>query len=90
MYGSEFFNSSFWWLFPILMIAMCFFMMKVRRDSLMCGCGSRDTDSQQISASDSAIDILDKRHVSGDINKEEHEERKRTLTESTGYLNDCE
>jgi hypothetical protein len=41
------------------MIAMCFFMMRVRRDSLMSGCGSRDADSQQISASDSTMDILE-------------------------------
>ena len=80
MYGSEFFNSSFWWICPILMIALCFFMMKVRRDSQMCGCGSRDTDGHQVGASDLAIDMLDKRHVSGDINKEEYEERKRTLS----------
>ena len=55
---------------------------------MMCGCGSRDTDSQQISASDSAKDILDKRYTSGEINKEEYEEKKMALTESTGFIND--
>ena len=82
MYGSEFFNSSLWWICPILMIAMCFFMMRGRRGSMMCGFGSRDINSQQISASDSATDILDKRYASGEIEKEEYEEKKINLNKS--------
>ena len=83
MFGSELFNSSLWWIFPILMIALCFFMMRGRRGSMICGFGSRDTNSRQISASDSATDILDKRYVSGEIDKEEYEEKKRTLAKSS-------
>ena len=82
MYGSEFFSFSLWWICPIIMFAMCFFMMRGRRGSMMCGFGSRHTDDQQIGASESALDILDKRYASGEINKEEYEERKRTLTKS--------
>lgn len=83
MYGSEFFGSSLWWICPILMIAMCFFMMRRRRGSMICGFGSRYTNGRQISTSDSATDILDKLYASGEIDKEEYEERKRTLTKSS-------
>ena len=88
MYGSELSNFSFWWIVPILMMVLCFLMMRGRRGSMMCGFGSRSTDSQQNRASDSAIDILDKRYASGEINREEYEDKKRTLTESTGFLTD--
>jgi len=49
---------------------------------MMCGFGSRDTNIHQISASDSAIDILDKRYAFGDISKKEYEDRKRTVTDT--------
>ena len=83
MYGSEFFSSSLWWICPILMVIICFFMIKGRRSSMMCGFGSRDTTSQQISTPDTALDILDKRYASGEIDKVEFEEKKRTLIKSS-------
>ena len=79
MYASEFCGFSFWWVLPILMIALCFFMMRGRRGSMMCGFGSGNTDSQQISPSDSAPDILDKRYALGEINQEEYQEKKEIL-----------
>jgi len=88
MYGLELGDFSFWWIVPIFMIILCFLMMRGRRGSMMCGLGSIDIDSKQTRTSDSAMDILDKRYASGEINKVEYEEKKRTLTESTGFRND--
>lgn len=82
MYVSELTWNSFWWLIPICMMILCFFMMRSRRGSLMCGFGPRDPDKHQAKGPDSAIEILDKRYASGEINKEEYQERKRLLTDS--------
>lgn len=79
MSGSEFFNFPLWWIFPVIMIALCFFMMRGRRGSKMCGLGSDETDNHHTSDSDSALDILDKRYALGEINKEEYEEKRRAL-----------
>jgi len=49
----------------------------------MCGFGFREKDRHHISTSDSATDILEKRYASGEIDQEEYEEKKRTLTKSS-------
>jgi hypothetical protein len=41
MYGAEFFDFSLWWVFPLVMIVLCFFMMRGRRGSTMCGFNSK-------------------------------------------------
>ncbi len=87
MYGTEFSHFSFWWIIPILMMVLCFLIMRGRRGSMMCGFGSRGIDSQQTRTSDSAKDILDKRYASGEINLEEYEKKKITLTDSTDFIN---
>jgi uncharacterized membrane protein len=53
---------------------------------MMCGFGSRDTDSHHIGSSDSALEILDKRYASGEIEKEEYEEKKRSITKINNKL----
>jgi uncharacterized membrane protein len=53
--------------------------MRGQKGSMMCGFGSPGGDNRRISASDSAMDVLDKRYAIGEINKEEYEEKKRTL-----------
>ena len=55
---------------------------------MMCCFGRRKMDNHQNMGSDSAIEILDKRYAAGEINKEEYEEKKRTLTESTDFITD--
>jgi uncharacterized membrane protein len=88
MYGSEFFNSSLWWICPIVMIAICFLVMRGRRGSMMCGFGPRSVDTHRAGRSNSAMKILDRRYASGEIDKDEYEEKKRTLSGSTDFKNE--
>ena len=81
MYAAEVSNFSLWWLFPLVMIVLCFLMMRGRKGSMMCGFGSCDGDSHRINVSDSAKDLLDKRYASGEIDKEEYEEKNRILNQ---------
>jgi uncharacterized membrane protein len=83
MYGSEFTWNSYWWIFPVFMMILCFFMMRGRRGFRMCCFGPHDIVNDQTRESKSAIDILDKRYASGEIDKEEYEEKRRTLTYPT-------
>ena len=80
MFWSGFSDVSLWWLFPLMMMVLCFIMMKGRKGSMMCGCGSRGEHSHTINTSDSAMDILDKRYANGEINMEEYEKKKIILT----------
>ena len=80
--------EEFWWIFPFVMIIFCFFMMRGRMGSMsggMCGHGSHGTDDHETKSSDSAIEILERRYALGEIDREEYEEKKRTLTRSTDY-----
>ena len=82
MYGPELCTFSFWWIFPLLMMLLCFFMMRRRWGSMMCGFGARGRDRQADNGTASAMDILDKRYASGDIDKAEYEEKKQTLSDA--------
>jgi putative membrane protein len=73
--------EELWWIFPLVMIVLCFFVMSSRKGSMMCGFGSHDKDKHHENSSDSAEDILDKRYARGDINREEYEEKKRILNQ---------
>ena len=66
------FFHEYWWIFPLVMIIVCFLFM---RGGGMCGHSSHDEKDR----SESARDILDKRYASGEIEKEEYEEKKKDL-----------
>jgi uncharacterized membrane protein len=83
MYGSENCFFSFWWIVPIVMMILCFFMMRRRGLSMMGDFGPCDRDWQQTKGANSALDILDRRYASGDIDKAEYDEIKQTLVGST-------
>ena len=79
MYGAEFFDFSLWWVFPLVMIVLCFFMMRGRRGSMMCGSGSQGADSDHAQTSNSAKDLLDGRYARGEIDQREYEEKRKVL-----------
>ena len=77
MLGWESFGYAFWWIFPIIMIVLmivfCLFMM---RGFMGCMRGSHRSGS-----SDSAMDILNKRYASGEVDKNEYEEKKKAISQ---------
>ena len=73
------FCGGFWWIFPLVMIVLCFFMVRGRRWPMMFGFGSRWADWDRSWTRDSAKDILDRRYASGEINRSEYEEMRKVL-----------
>jgi len=80
MFGSEIGSFACWWIFPLVMIGLCFVMMMRGKGGSMCGFSSHRARSRLLGSSESARDILDKRYALGEINKEEYEEKKSALT----------
>lgn len=71
--------EEYWWIIPLAMMALCFFMMMGRKGSMMCGFGSQGHDEHFIKSTDSATDIRDKRFARGEIDKTEYEDKKKAL-----------
>jgi putative membrane protein len=80
MFDAECIGFSLWWIFPLIMIALCFFMMRGRMGSMMCGHGPHDMSSHDEIGAETAKDILDRRYALGEINREEYEEKKKAIT----------
>lgn len=74
---------QWWWIFPVAMIVLCFFVMRGRTGCMTGWSTSRRvTDIRAISSSDSAREILDKRYALGEISKDEYIERKGDLEQT--------
>ena len=88
MHVLEVSNFSYWWIVPIVMMILCFLMLRGRKGAMMCGFGPSQIDDHQTKGSDTAMEILDKRYAAGEISKEEYQERKGILTSSTNSVNE--
>jgi uncharacterized membrane protein len=78
-YGGFWDGFSWWWLMPVIMMALCFIFM--RRMGCMVGRRRffRPDESRPIASSDSAKEILDKRYALGEISQAEYEAKKKEL-----------
>lgn len=64
MFGTEFHGHALWWIFPIIMMVLCFFMMFGRGGSMMCGRHNHDAGGHRgRDASDTDSDMPGKHHT---------------------------
>jgi len=81
------FGYEYWWIFPIMMLALmvfCFFMMKRHVGLMMCRPSFSRSGSLSENATDPPLDILDKKNSQGEeINKQEYEEKKKDIAGRT-------
>ncbi len=80
------FGYGYWWIFPIILIAMmgiCFFMMRRHAGSMMCcpGFGRSGLHGENAST-DRTVDILNNKNVQGEINDREYETKKEDSVQS--------
>jgi uncharacterized membrane protein len=71
------FWNTYWWIFPLGMMLLCFMTM---RGKGMCGMHSwKGTDF-----SETAKEVLDRRYALGEIDRAEFEEKMRDIGRSNG------
>ncbi len=78
MYFAEGFGTPLWWIFPFVMVFFCFFMMRGSMGRMWARGGKSHIEPDY-----SALEILEKRYASGEIDKEELDEMKRVLNYSS-------
>ncbi len=79
------FGYGYWWIFPIIMLAMmvlCFFMMRGHRGSMMCGPGFGSSGGHGENASN-RLDVLNSKNAHEKINKQEYQEKKDDIARRT-------
>ena len=78
-------DIGWWWIFPLVMIALCFFIMRGRRFSMTGWATSRSGRSTvSLTPSESAREILDKRYVLGEMSKEQYQEKRKDIGQTDG------
>jgi len=70
-YGAFWNGFHWWWIIPVAMMILCFILMRYGRGCMMGGHKSGE----------SAREILDRRYASGEIGKEEYDEKKRHISQ---------
>ena len=82
MAGYESFEFwDWWWIFPVAMMVLCFFMMRGRMRCMTGGHSPQDsTKPHQSAPARSAREILDRRYATGEIDKEEYEEKRKDIS----------
>jgi uncharacterized membrane protein len=80
MFSCMGFGFGYLWIFPIIMIAMivlCFFMMRGHGGAMMC------SGSHGEKAADRPLDVPNRKHAHGEINKQEYEQKKDDIARRT-------
>ncbi len=80
------FGYGYWWIGPLIMIAMavlCFFMMRGHAGSMMCSSGFGRSGSHGENASERPPENLGRKYGQEEINKQEYEEKKEDITRRT-------
>ncbi len=75
MHFAEGFGTPLWWIFPIIMVIFCFFMMRGSMGRMWAS-----GDKRHIEPDSSALEILKKRYAAGEIDKEELEQMKKVIS----------
>ncbi len=76
------FGYGYWWLFPVIMLAMmvlCFFIMRRHKGSVMCSMDSGSPDGHSEKSCACPLDILNKKNAQRKINKQGYGEKKEDI-----------